>query len=104
MVDAIPDVRFSAAVGVDKGGMQGEQVYVFAEIRDGEAMTEDALHDLATKMVANFHDHMGFRPARVYLLKPRSIPLTHNGKIQHVRLREMYLDSSLREKILYPVY
>jgi len=104
VIDAMPDVRFSAAIGVDKGGVEGEQVFVFAEIRDGEAMTEDALHDLATKMVSNFHDHMGFRPARVYLLKFRGIPLTHNGKIQHIRLREMYLDGSLREKILYPIY
>jgi acyl-CoA synthetase (AMP-forming)/AMP-acid ligase II len=104
VIDAMPDVRFSAALGVDKGGMQGEQVYVFVEIRDGEAMTEDALHEMATQMVANFHSHMGFRPARVYLLKPRGIPLTHNGKIQHVRLRELYLGGNLREKILYPIY
>jgi acyl-coenzyme A synthetase/AMP-(fatty) acid ligase len=97
-------VRFSAAIGVDKSGLEGEQVYVFAEIRDGEAMTEDALYEMATQTVANFHVHMGFRPARVYLLKPRGIPLTHNGKIQHVRLREMYLGGNLREKILYPIY
>ena len=104
VVDVMPGVRFSAAIGVDKGGMEGEQVYLFAEIRHGEALPEDVLHEMATKMVADFHTHMGFRPARVYLLKPHGIPLTHNGKIRHVRLREMYLDGNLKGKILYPEY
>ena len=100
VVDAMPGVRFSAAIGVDKGGVEGEQVYVFAEIRDN--IPESEFHDMAIQIVADFHAHMGFRPARMYLLKPRGIPLTHNGKIQHVRLKEMYLESSLREAILYP--
>lgn len=106
LVDAMPSVRFSAAIGVDKGGVEGEQVFVFAEIRDGETMPEDRLHEMAIQVVSDFYIHMGFRPARVYLLKPRSIPLTHNGKIQHTRLREIYLDGSLREQalILYPGY
>jgi len=104
LMDAMPGVRFSAAIGVDKGGIEGEQVYVFAEIR--EVLTKPKLHKMALQMVADFHLHMGFRPARVYLLKPRVIPLTHNGKIQHFRLREMYLDGTLKKhsSILYPVY
>jgi len=102
VVDTMPGVRFSAVIGVDKGSVEGEQVYVFAEIRD--TIPESAYHEMVLQMVAYFHAHMGFRPARIYLLKPRGIPLTHNGKIQHVRLREMYLDESLREVILYPKY
>jgi acyl-CoA synthetase (AMP-forming)/AMP-acid ligase II len=104
VVDAMPGIRFSAAIGVDKGGMEGEQVYVFAEIRDSIPVIE--FHEMALQMVADFHVHMGFRPARVYLLKPRSIPLTHNGKIQHINLRKMYLDGSLRAQgsLLYPEY
>jgi acyl-CoA synthetase (AMP-forming)/AMP-acid ligase II len=104
VVDAMPGVRFSAAIGVDKGGVEGEQVYLFVEIR--EPTPETDFHEMATQMVSDFHAHMGFRPARIYLLKPRGIPLTHNGKIQHVRLREIYLDGSLREQggILYPEY
>ncbi len=104
VVDAMPGVRFSAAVGVDKGGLEGEQVYVFAEIRDD--IPKSDYHEMALQMVTDFHAHMGFRPARVYLLKRRGIPLTHNGKIQHVRLREIYLDGSLQAQgaILYPEY
>ena len=104
VVDAMSGVRFSAAVGVDKGGVEGEQVYIFVEIRN--TIPETDFHEMAIQMMADFYAHMGFRPARIYLLKPRSIPLTHNGKIRHVHLREMYLDGSLRKQgaILYPGY
>jgi fatty-acyl-CoA synthase len=106
VVDAISHIRFSAAIGVDKGGIEGEQVFVFAEIRDGEMMSEDNLHEIAVEMTSSFYNHMGFRPARVYLLKAHSIPLTHNGKIQHLLLKENYLNRNLREEnlILYPEY
>jgi len=104
VVDGMSGVRFSAAIGVDKGGIEGEQVYIFAEIRDKISKSE--YHEMALQIVADFHGQMGFRPARVYLLEPRSIPLTHNGKIQHTRLREMYLDGSLKAggSIRYPGY
>ncbi len=68
--------------------------------------SEDALHDLALEMVAHIYARMGFRPGRVYLLKPRSIPLTHNGKIQHAQLKTQYLDGRLRNSgaILFPEF
>jgi len=61
---------------------------------------------LVLKIVGAIHNRLGIRPARVYLVKPRTIPKTHNGKIQHVRLRELYLNGSLRVRslILYPDY
>ena len=102
IVEGMNGVRFSAAIGIDKGGSAGEQVYVFAEIR--ENIPSQDFHEMALQITADIHAHMGFRPARVTLLKPRSIPLTHNGKIQHVRLREMFLDGILRKDILYPKY
>jgi acyl-coenzyme A synthetase/AMP-(fatty) acid ligase len=105
-VDQTTAVRYSAAVGVDRGGTEGEQIYIFAEIRGGETKTEDQLFDLTLDLVAAIHTRMGYRPGRVYLLKPRSIPMTHNGKIQHGHLKEKYLDGSLRlsGNILYPEY
>jgi hypothetical protein len=56
--------------------------------------------------VDGFHDRFGLRPGRVYLVKPKTIPMTHNGKIQHARLKEMYLEGSLREagQLVYPTY
>jgi long-chain acyl-CoA synthetase len=106
VVDDVEAVRFAAAIGVDKGRIEGEQVYVFAEIRNGDALSKNELHDLVIDIVSNIHRRMGFRPARVYLLKPKSIPQTHNGKIQHQRLKAHYLDGNLftNNRILYPLY
>ena len=92
IVAQTPAVRYSAAVGVDQERMEGEQVYIFAEIRDGNELAEDQLHDHAINIVSTIHTRMGYRPGRVYLLKPHAIPLTHNGKIQYLRLKEQYLD------------
>jgi acyl-CoA synthetase (AMP-forming)/AMP-acid ligase II len=106
IVDLDFAVRYSAALGMDRGGTEGEQIYIFAEIRDGEMKTEDDLFYLSLEVVNAIHARMGYRPGRVYLLKARSIPLTHNGKVQHSFLKEMYLEGSLRDSgmIIYPEY
>ena len=103
-VDGVEGIRFSAVVGIDRGRIEGEQVYVFAEVRDGEALPQSDLQELVIEIVSNIHQRMGFRPARVYLLKPNSIPQTHNGKIQHLKLKASYLDGNLAQgrRILYP--
>ena len=102
VVDDVDGIRFSAAAGIDRGGVEGEQVYLFAEVR--ETVGSVIYHELTLNLTQRIYSHMGFRPARVYLLKPRSIPLTHNGKIQHFHLRELYLDGQLDEYILYPKF
>jgi acyl-CoA synthetase (AMP-forming)/AMP-acid ligase II len=104
-VDAIEGVRYSAAVGIDRGRVEGEQAYVFVEMRKKEDIVEWG-YELILQIVQAIHNRLGIRPARVYLVKPRTIPKTHNGKIQHVLLREMYLNGTLREEglILYPDY
>jgi len=106
VVDTLSGVRYSAAVGIDRSRLEGEQVFVFLEIWKGHKKTEDALYEFYLNVVNVVHKRMGFRPGRVYLLKPKSIPMTHNGKIQHARLKDQYLNGSLREsgKILYPEY
>jgi hypothetical protein len=64
------------------------------------------LQDIAVGIVDKFRSRLGFRPGRVYLVKPKTIPLTYNGKLQHTRLKELYLDGTLsrEEKIIYPDY
>jgi acyl-CoA synthetase (AMP-forming)/AMP-acid ligase II len=106
IVDAIPAIRYSATIGIDRGGIEGEQVYIFAEVRDGDSQPEIELHNIAIDIVEEIHDRMGYRPGRVYLVKPHAIPLTHNGKIQHTRLKNQYLDGDLNNagNILYPNY
>ncbi len=98
------EVRLAAAVGVDRGDEAGEQVYVFAEARNGDSLSESDRRALATDIVRRVHERLGVRPGRVYLLRPRSIPLTANGKVRHQVLKAAYLDGSLREAgaVLFP--
>ena len=104
VVEAVPGLRYSAAVGVDRGRVEGEQVYVFAEVRAGDDLPVEALHALGVTIVERVFTQLGFRPARVYLVRPRSLPLTPNGKLQHAQLRQDYLSGELarRGAILYP--
>jgi acyl-CoA synthetase (AMP-forming)/AMP-acid ligase II len=104
IVDAIPGVRFSAAIGIDRGRLEGEQVYLFAEARRHGSM--EVLEELTLQIVEAIHARLGIRPARVLFLKRHGIPRTHNGKIQHVLLKEQFLAGTLKEnsRILYPDY
>jgi fatty-acyl-CoA synthase len=104
LVDTLPGVRFSAAVGIDRGRLEGEQVYVFAEMRNNRST--EIWEDLTLQIVEAIHARLGIRPARVLFLKPHGIPRTYNGKIQHVVLKEQFLSGKLKEDmlILYPDY
>jgi acyl-CoA synthetase (AMP-forming)/AMP-acid ligase II len=104
-MEAVPGVGMSAAVGIDKGGVEGEQVYIFAEVRAYRTSIEP-FQDLIIAIVQQFQARFGFRPGRVYLVKPNTLPRTYNGKIQHQRLRAQYLAGDLLAtgQILYPNY
>ena len=104
-VDSIDGVRYCAAVGIDRGRAEGEQAYAFVEVREKDNILEWG-YELTLQIVQAIHNRLGIRPARVYLIKPRTIPKTHNGKIQHVKLGELYKSGHLQEQglILYPVY
>ncbi len=106
IADRVPGVRASAAVGIDRGRLEGEQVYVFAEIRRPRAAAAEERQATAVEIVAAIHSGLGFRPGRVYLVKPRAVPRTENGKIRHAALKERYLDGRLRRRgwILFPDY
>jgi acyl-CoA synthetase (AMP-forming)/AMP-acid ligase II len=100
--EALPFVRRAAAVGVDRGGLEGEQAYVFAELRRARRPSEERLHEMAADLVARIHSALGLRPGRVFLVAPRAIPRTANGKIRHATLRASFLDGSLAEQIVFP--
>jgi len=104
IVDSIPAVRYSAAVGIDRGQLMGEQVYLFAVARNSGGQA--AWEDLTIQIVEAVHDRLGIRPARVVFLKAHAIPRTDNGKIQHVLLKERFLSGSLKAdgQILFPDY
>lgn len=83
-------VRLCAAVGLRQAGdatAEGEQVLLAAEIdfQDGAAAAE-----LAQSISAAVQEALGFVPAEVVLLAPRSIPRTENGKVRHDALRHAF--------------
>jgi acyl-CoA synthetase (AMP-forming)/AMP-acid ligase II len=104
VVDSFPEVRYSAALGIDKGRVEGEQAFVFAELR--RPLPEDACAELAVGIVERVHQQLGLRPGRVYLVRPRTIPRTYNGKLQYELLKQRYLEGTLRSEglIVFPEY
>jgi acyl-CoA synthetase (AMP-forming)/AMP-acid ligase II len=105
-VEGLGFVRRAAAVGVDRGGTEGEQMWVFVEPNVENAKTAEAYDEMVIEVVSAVHGRLGMRPGRVYLLEQRTIPMTANGKLKHAALRTSYLDGSLRAsgQILHPPY
>ncbi len=106
IADGVENVRYAVALGIDRGRLEGEQVYIFAEIRQDRSLKERDHEGIVRAMVRRIQSSLGFRPGRIYLVKPKTIPMTYNGKFQHQRLRQLYLDGTLRKRdmILYPDY
>lgn len=105
-IDRLPFVRSAAAVGFDRGGDEGEQVVVFAELRREHEGARAEYAARTTEIVAAVHRHLGLRPGRTYLVPVGGIPRTPNGKVRYVELRQGLLDGTLRAKgrLLYPNY
>lgn len=105
-LDALPFARASAAVGIDRGGDEGEQVYGFVELKRAAREDEGAYREMVVRAVETVHVHLGLRPGRIYLTPPRALPRTDNGKIRYAALRQAYLDGSLRAGggLLFPGY
>ena len=106
IADSVTSVRRAAAVGIDRQRLEGEQIYIFAEVRPSAVDTADKCEDVVRSIVGAVFRQLGLRPGRVYLVRPKTIPLTHNGKVQNDRLRRLYLEGSLvkQEQILFPDY
>jgi acyl-CoA synthetase (AMP-forming)/AMP-acid ligase II len=106
IVDLLPFVRRCAAVGIDSGGPEGEQLWMFVELSRPGGFSENELYDSSIEVVQAIQAQLGIRPGRIYMLRPHSIPFTYNGKIRHAALREMYLSGGLRASnaVLFPAY
>jgi acyl-CoA synthetase (AMP-forming)/AMP-acid ligase II len=100
IVDHVPGVRYSAAVGVDSERTGTQRLYVVAEIRD-EGAAADALMRLTRDIVAHVHRSRGHRPSRVLLVRAGTIPKTSSGKIQRSRLAEMVRTGQLADRIVH---
>jgi fatty-acyl-CoA synthase len=100
IVDHVPGVRYSAAVGIDSERTGSQRLHVVAEVREGADDTE-ALRSLVREIVQRVQQGRGHRPARVLLVKPGTIPKTSSGKIQRSRLGQMIAGNELGDRLVY---
>lgn len=103
VVEAHPAVLISAAVGIDLGRLDGEAIHVFVEIALADA-DQAQFVALARKLATQLRATLGFGPDQLFLLAPRSIPMTYNGKIRYPALQELFLSGQLARggRILHP--
>jgi acyl-CoA synthetase (AMP-forming)/AMP-acid ligase II len=100
IVDEVPGVRYSAAVGIASERTGTQRLHVVAEVREGAGDTE-ALHGIVREIVQRVHHGGGHRPARVLLVRPGTIPKTSSGKIQRSRLANMIAGNELGGRLVY---
>jgi acyl-CoA synthetase (AMP-forming)/AMP-acid ligase II len=100
VVDAVPGVRYSAALGIESDRTATQRLHVVAEVRDPEQGREGCSR-LAREIVHRVHRERGHRPGRVLLLRPGAIPKTSSGKIQRARLAQMIRDGEIDASVIY---
>ena len=99
-VDHVPGLRYSAAVGIESERTGSQRLHIVAEVREGTEHTE-ALSGLVREIVQRVHQERGYRPARVLLVRPGTIPKTSSGKIQRSRLAQIIADNELGDRLVY---
>jgi acyl-CoA synthetase (AMP-forming)/AMP-acid ligase II len=100
VVDHVPGVRYSAAVGLDSERSGTQRLHVVAEVRS-ESPADGEYRALVREIVSRVHKSRGHRPARVLLVKTGTIPKTSSGKIQRSRLVQMIQGDELRDRIVH---
>jgi acyl-CoA synthetase (AMP-forming)/AMP-acid ligase II len=101
IVDHVPGVRYSAAVGVESARTGSQRLHVVAEVREPAAEAA-VMSQLVREIVQRVYHGRGHRPAKVLLVQPSTIPKTSSGKIQRSRLGQMIAANQLADRILYP--
>ena len=100
VVDHVPGVRYSAAVGVDSERTGTQRLHVVAEVRS-ETAAEPEYHALVREIVTRVHKSRGHRPSRVLLVRSNTIPKTSSGKIQRSRLAQMIQGGELTDRVVH---
>ena len=100
VVDHVPGVRYSAAVGLDSERSGTQRLHVVAEVR-AESAAEGEYRDLVREIVSRVHASRGHRPARVLLVRTGTIPKTSSGKLQRSRLAQMIQGDELRDRLVH---
>ncbi|MBI3454800.1 MAG: AMP-binding protein [Candidatus Rokubacteria bacterium] len=100
IVDGLPWIRYSAAVGIESARTGTQRLHIVAEVRN-ETMGADELSALARGIAAEIRRRRGLRPARVLLVRAHTIPKTSSGKIQHAALAAQVAARALADRTLY---
>jgi acyl-CoA synthetase (AMP-forming)/AMP-acid ligase II len=100
VVDHVPGVRYSAAVGLDSERTGTQRLHVVAELRSESPATGDEYRDLVREIVSRVHKSRGHRPSRVLLVRSGTIPKTSSGKIQRSRLAQMIQGGELADRLV----
>ncbi|MNZ76962.1 Long-chain-fatty-acid--CoA ligase [compost metagenome] len=91
VLNAWPAIQLSAVVGCPEAG-GNEEVVAFIELRPGHRLDMSALQSYLKSELAPYK-----RPGRVVVLQ--NIPVTINGKLQKLRLREWLQEGVIREVV-----
>jgi acyl-CoA synthetase (AMP-forming)/AMP-acid ligase II len=100
VVDQIPGIRYSAAVGIESEQLGTQRLHIVAEVRDA-GMDPEALSHLVREIAQRVRARCGHHPARVLLTRPRALPKTSSGKLQRSRLAEMITCGELGDSIIH---
>ena len=95
VAEMVSGVRLAVAVGIDRGGVEGEQLYVFAEARAAGTASGSEMQALTVEITRAVHHNLGLKPRSTLLLHPRRMPMTDNGKLRRAALRDAFTDGSL---------
>jgi acyl-CoA synthetase (AMP-forming)/AMP-acid ligase II len=100
VVDHVPGVRYSAAVGLDSERTGTQRLHVVAEVRTEGDGAGDEYRTLVREIVSRVHQARGHRPSRVLLVRTGTIPKTSSGKIQRSRLAQMIQAGELADRLV----
>jgi len=100
VVDQVPGVRYSAAVGLDNERTGTQRLHVVAEVRS-ESAEDGEYRELVRQIVNRVHESRGHRPSRVLLVRTGTIPKTSSGKIQRSRLAQMVQAGELHDRLVH---
>ncbi len=93
-VEELGFVRRAAAIGVDRGGSRASRRRSWSSCAGRRRPTRPRPRRWWS-VVEAVAARLGMRPARVDLLRPKSLPLTDTGKVRHGELRRRLLSGEL---------
>jgi acyl-CoA synthetase (AMP-forming)/AMP-acid ligase II len=97
IAEEAPEIKKTAAIGLDEGDLEGEQIHVFAEVNKKTFAERERAQALAQALMARFQAEIGVRPNRLHLVIGKTIPLTYNGKVKYTELKQAFSAGRLRE-------